>query len=248
MLLPLLLSKIRRRELAKLSLQQLAALGLLGIVYYALTQGALFLGLNYLPANMLSLVLSLSGITIALSGSLFLEEKLSTVQRTGVAVSIAGALIYFGSIQELSAVGLLVALFALISNTASATLGRAVNRSEEISPLLVTVVSMGIGAIGLLLAGLATEPFPALRMSDILIIMWLAAVNTAVAFTLWNHTLRTLTAAQSSVINNSDCVSGLDFLRRKTRRIADRWAACRGRGNDTGTSFAASSLGSIETI
>ena len=28
-------------------------------------------------------------------------------------------------------------------------------------------------------------------------------VNTALAFTLWNHTLRTLTAVESSVINNT---------------------------------------------
>jgi drug/metabolite transporter (DMT)-like permease len=31
---------------------------------------------------------------------------------------------------------------------------------------------------------------------------WLAIVNTAVAFTLWNHTLRTLSAVESSIINN----------------------------------------------
>jgi drug/metabolite transporter (DMT)-like permease len=31
----------------------------------------------------------------------------------------------------------------------------------------------------------------------------LALVNTAVAFTLWNHTLRTLPAMESTVINNT---------------------------------------------
>ncbi len=33
------------------------------------------------------------------------------------------------------------------------------------------------------------------------IIIWLAVINTAFAFTLWNHTLRTLTAVELSVIN-----------------------------------------------
>ena len=32
---------------------------------------------------------------------------------------------------------------------------------------------------------------------------WLAVVNTAFAFTLWNHTLRTLTAIESNVMNNT---------------------------------------------
>lgn len=31
----------------------------------------------------------------------------------------------------------------------------------------------------------------------------MAIVNTAFAFTLWNHTLRTLTAVESSMINNT---------------------------------------------
>jgi drug/metabolite transporter (DMT)-like permease len=38
---------------------------------------------------------------------------------------------------------------------------------------------------------------------NVLIITWLAVVNTAFAFTLWNHTLQTLDAFESSVINNT---------------------------------------------
>jgi drug/metabolite transporter (DMT)-like permease len=34
------------------------------------------------------------------------------------------------------------------------------------------------------------------------IIAWLAVVNTAATFTIWNHIQRTLTAVESSVINN----------------------------------------------
>ena len=36
-----------------------------------------------------------------------------------------------------------------------------------------------------------------------LAVAWLAVVNTALAFTLWNHTLRRLTAIESSLINNT---------------------------------------------
>jgi drug/metabolite transporter (DMT)-like permease len=35
------------------------------------------------------------------------------------------------------------------------------------------------------------------------IVVWLAAVNSALAYTLWNRTLRTLSAMESSILNNT---------------------------------------------
>jgi len=203
LLLPLLLAPRRRAELRSLARRDWERLALLGLVYYTLTQGAQFVGLNYLPATTLSLMLTLSGISIALAGKLFLGEGLSSLQWGGVVVSIAGALVYFGNIAGLSALGLLLGVAALVANTGGAVLGRAINRTAAISPLLITVVSMGFGAPLLLAAGVASEPFPALDLEAVLLILWLAAVNTALAFTLWNLTLRTLSAAQSSMINNT---------------------------------------------
>ena len=52
-------------------------------------------------------------------------------------------------------------------------------------------------------AGLSWQGMPALNWGSWAVIVWLALVNTALAFTLWNHTLRTLTAAESSVVNNT---------------------------------------------
>jgi drug/metabolite transporter (DMT)-like permease len=62
---------------------------------------------------------------------------------------------------------------------------------------------MGIGAPPLLLAGIAGQGLPALNAQGIAILAWLAVVNTALAFTLWNRTQRTLSAVESSVINNT---------------------------------------------
>ena len=62
---------------------------------------------------------------------------------------------------------------------------------------------MAVGGAALLLAGVALEGWPRLDGVGWLIVAWLAIVNTAVAFTLWNHTLRTLTAVESSVVNNT---------------------------------------------
>ncbi|MGH2544638.1 MAG: DMT family transporter, partial [Ardenticatenaceae bacterium] len=91
----------------------------------------------------------------------------------------------------------------VIANAASAVLGRAVNRAGNVSPLTVTFVSMGIGALLLLLTGVIGSGIPPLSWQSWAIIGWLALVNTAFAFTLWNQTLRTLTAVESSIINST---------------------------------------------
>jgi drug/metabolite transporter (DMT)-like permease len=198
-----LLRPTARQELRSLSRSEWFVLALLGVVYYTVTQGAQFVALEYLPANTLSLLLSLSSIVIALLGLLFLSERMSALQWLGVMISLAGAFIYFGNFSGGGTLGLAWAAVCVIATSISAIQGRAANRLATRSPFTITLVSMGIGAFLLLAAGLLTEPFPALSARDWLIIAWLAAVNTAYAFVLWNHTLRTLTAAQSGVINNT---------------------------------------------
>jgi drug/metabolite transporter (DMT)-like permease len=69
--------------------------------------------------------------------------------------------------------------------------------------VLITTVSMGLGGAVLLAVGLAWQGLPALSLAQWAIVAWLATVNTAFAFTLWNHTQRTLTAMESSVINGT---------------------------------------------
>ena len=47
------------------------------------------------------------------------------------------------------------------------------------------------------------QGLPKLGPQSWAIVAWLAVVNTAFAFTLWNRTLRTLSATESSVINGT---------------------------------------------
>jgi drug/metabolite transporter (DMT)-like permease len=203
LLLPFLLRRGGAAELRTLTGRDWLNLAALGLVYYTLTQGAQFLALSLMPANTLSLLLSLSSVSIALLGLWLLAERLGGTHWLGIALALAGALIYFGSFGELPAPVWAVGALAVFSNSFAAVMGRSVNRRQDLSPLLVTVVSMGIGSLLLLAWGLATEPFPSLGLREWILVFWLASVNTALAFTLWNHTLRTLSAAQSSVINNT---------------------------------------------
>jgi drug/metabolite transporter (DMT)-like permease len=67
---------------------------------------------------------------------------------------------------------------------------------------MITFISMGVGAVVLLALGVLVQGFGRLDLQSWLLIAWLAIVNTAFAFTLWNHTLRTLSAVESSILNS----------------------------------------------
>jgi len=204
-LLPfVLLDAGKRQELKGLSGREWAWLALLGLVYYTLTQGAQYLALAFLPAAMVSLLLSLTSITIGAAGIILLREKPSGMQWAGVALASLGVGVYFLplALQTGQAVGLAFGAVCVIANTAASLLGRHVNRQGRLSPLIVTFVSMGIGAGVMLGIGLATAGLGSLTWKEWAIVLFLAVVNTAFAFTLWNNTLRTLTAVESGVLNN----------------------------------------------
>ncbi|MBI3159768.1 MAG: DMT family transporter [Chloroflexi bacterium] len=195
----------RRTALSRLGGRDWLWLGVYGFVFYAVTQGAQFLGLQLLPAITFSLLLNFSAPLVALLAIPFIRELPSGIQWLGIGVFLAGVGIYFypALVPAGPAAGLLVAAVNVLATSAAAVMGRALNHRTHANALTVTAVSMGIGSTALLAAGLALEPWPVLGSAEWLNILWLAVVNTAFAFTLWNHTLRTLTATQSSMINNS---------------------------------------------
>ncbi len=114
-------------------------------------------------------------------------------------------LVYFYpvSLPRQEVVGLIVVGVGLLANALSSILGRQVNRGGELEPLTITVVSMGVGGVVLLIGGVLVQGLPRLTSLHWAMILWLAVVNSAFAFTLWNRTLRTLSAMESSIINNT---------------------------------------------
>ena len=190
------------RALPAKSWGQLAALGL---VFYTLTQGGQFLTLNHLEAVTFSLLLNFSAVLVAFIGLMVLQEIPSPWQWAGILLFLAGVVVYFYPvfIPAGQTLGLTLAGLTVGANAAAAVLGRSVNRQGALPPLVVTVISMGIGALILLGIGLGIQGLPPLSPTGWLIIGWLAVVNTALAFTLWNITLRTLSAVESSIINNT---------------------------------------------
>lgn len=177
----------------------------LGVLFYAVTQGASFVALAYLPAVTVNLIWNFSSVTVAVLGIIWLSEIPTPFQWGGILLALVGAGIYFlpVAIPSSQTIGIVVSLLGVLANALSSILGRDVNRTLDIPPLVVTVISMGAGSVLLLGTGLAVEGLPAINLRGWAIILWLAVVNTAFAFTLWNQTLRTLTAIESSIINST---------------------------------------------
>ena len=192
-------------ELKHLSGAHWRKLILLGFVFYTFTQGAQFLGLSLLPSVTVSLMLNFTPIIVAVMGIFLLNEKPTRLQWLGSVLFIVGILIYFLPISLLDSevLGIAVMLIGVIANSGAAILGRDINRKRNISPLMVTFISMGIGALLLLLIGLYNDPFPEIGRTNWLYLIWLAVINTAFAFTLWNLTLQNLRAMESSIINGT---------------------------------------------
>jgi drug/metabolite transporter (DMT)-like permease len=204
-LLIVLLFNKAKSEIGSLSKQKWGTFILLGFLFYATTQGASFVALYYLPAVTVNLIWSFSSVAVALLGIIWLAEKPTRFQWIGILLALLGAAIYFYpvTIPQAQYFGVIIALVGVGANAFSSILGRSINRIKEHHPLVVTVISMGAGSILLLGVGLYTEGIPIIDIKGWGIILLLAILNTAFAFTLWNHTLRTLSAVESSIINST---------------------------------------------
>jgi drug/metabolite transporter (DMT)-like permease len=201
-LLAVALLRDPKRGLAALPRRMWARLAVLGLLLYTVTQSAVFVSLAYLPSVTANLLWSFTSILVALLGIVWLSERPTLLQWGGMLLALLGAWVYFYpvAIPAAQILGVLAVLVGISSNAVAAIIGRDVNRSHLHRPLHVTVISMGAGSVAMLITGLVVEGMPAISLRSALIIVWLAAVNTAFAFTLWNQTLRTLTAMESSII------------------------------------------------
>jgi drug/metabolite transporter (DMT)-like permease len=173
-LLPVAAARGHLSTLRTLDARTWTRLAVLGLLLYAATQGAQFVALDRLPAVTTSLLLSFTAILVALMGVVLLREHPDRLQWIGLAAYLAGVVWYFYPPQIAT--------------------GEAIGLAAALVGVLANALSSVLGrAVNL----------PRLSVTNWLVIGWLAAVNSAFAFTLWNRTLRVLSAMESSIINNT---------------------------------------------
>ena len=145
-------------------------------------------------------------LVLLLSIPLLRDEIPSLFQIIVILIGILGVIIYFYPVEipEGELLGLLFAFICLLANALSSIAGRSLNRTKTIPPIAITAISMLSGSFLLLTAGIISEGFPtALAIMSITYSLWLSIVNTAIAFTIWNKTMQSLRAVDSTLINST---------------------------------------------
>jgi drug/metabolite transporter (DMT)-like permease len=175
-----------------------------GICGYTVAQGFQFVGLYYLPAVTTSFLLNFNPFLVLILGTALLGERASAAQLGGLGLAILGAWAFFG--ESASAGGqLLGVVIVLVSGFGWAVyvvVVRMLQREGEFESLRLTTVTMGVGVVGMIILTLFSGEYAPLNTEGILIVVWLATVNTALAFFLWNWTLKAIPAYELTVLQD----------------------------------------------
>jgi drug/metabolite transporter (DMT)-like permease len=116
-------------------------------------------------------------------------------------VALAGSALYLspglaaGDPLALVVIGLGVVAFGVF-----VVLSRALARERHVPTLPLTALPLGFGGGLLLAVALPLERAAPPALEGWVAVFWLALVNTAVAYFLYNHSLRTLTVLELNVL------------------------------------------------
>ncbi|MBN1786727.1 MAG: EamA family transporter [Candidatus Methanofastidiosa archaeon] len=189
-------------SMQRVALAKYIALGFFG---YFIAQGLQFFGLYYLQAITVTFLLNMTPIFVLLIGSATLKELPDKRQFVGIGILLVGvALFFYGEgLMFDQRLGILLTLASGLGWAIYMTLTRSMVRGSDDSPVVLTSISMASGAIMMTLASFATQGTPDISGHGVIVIAWLALVNTAAAFFLWNRALRNLKAYEQSILQNS---------------------------------------------
>lgn len=201
MLFPLLL--IRKAKIGPISKNLWLRLTLIGISSYTIGNGAMFWGLKYIPATTGSLMMGLIPLLVLIGAALFLKEIPTGWQILGVFISLLGSGIFFsGGFQPGEPQGLAILAAGLVGFMAFSLLGRGIARDGSLDTLTLTALPLLIGGVVTLIAAFGLEGLPTFSRQSVFIVLWLALVNTALGYWIYNRALRTLTALEMNMVMN----------------------------------------------
>lgn len=176
---------------------------LIGISAYTIGNGALFWGLKSIPATTGSFLLSLIPLLVLAGGAFLLKEIPTRWQIFGVFLSLLGSILFFSSgLKPGEPKGIVIVVCGLAGFLAFSLLGRRIARERKLDTLTLTTLPLMIGGILSLVIALFVEGIPRFNESSLLIVLWLAVVNTALAYMVYYHSLRELTALEMNMIIN----------------------------------------------
>lgn len=176
----------------------------IGLSAYTIGNGAMFWGLKYLPATIVSFLMSLIPLMVLGAGAIWLQEVPTAWQVVGVVVSLSGGILFFSpGLGDVHPVGLGTTMIGMVGATVFVILSRGIAREREVGTLSLTAIPLAFGGAMLLLIALPLEGIPHSSSLTVWgIVLTLALVNTALGYVLYNHALQTLTALEMHMILN----------------------------------------------
>ena len=202
LLLPFMVAR-RRKASNSISSYIWIRLFVMGICAYAIGNGALFWGLKYLPAATVSFLMSISPLLILSASMIWLKEFPTRYQVVGIIIVFIGGTLFFSiGLSPGELVGIVIVIAGLIGLTAFGILGREIARNKKIDTLTLTTIPLGFGGGFLLLVAFLVEGLPGFSMLAWGVVIWLAIINTAVGYLLYNHSLKILTALEMNATLN----------------------------------------------
>lgn len=224
-----------------------ALMGLSGVALFGLCQNV---GLRYADVATASLIQGAIPILTVLVAALVLGERLSGPRLTGVVASLGGVaalVLGGGSDLGLAALGNLLPLASAVSFAAYTVLGRRAFAGGALALLAGAMRYAVLGLLPVAAVELALVGMAAPTLRDLLLVLYLGAGCSALAFALAAYGLRHLEAGQAAVFGNLKPLLGLALaavfldarltpghLASGTVVLAGVWLATRPHGNGPG--------------
>ena len=173
----------------------------LGVSAYVVGNGALVFALKYLPATTVSFLMGLLPLFMLFAGILWLKEHPTRQQVLGLLLSlIGGGLFFWLGLRPGEPLGIAIMATGLIGFTLFGVLGRDIAKRRRLDTLTLTALPLAVGGGILLLIAMLLEGIPLASAYSWAIVLWLAIINTASAYLLYNHSLQVLTALEMTVM------------------------------------------------
>jgi drug/metabolite transporter (DMT)-like permease len=175
-----------------------------GLGGYTVAQGLQFVGLYYLPAVTTSFLLNFNPFFVLLLGVGLLGEGATLPQFGGLALALVGAWAFFSQQAALGGqtLGVLIVVVSGLGWAFYTVVVRMLQKSGSVGSLRLTTTTMGVGVIGMVVLTAITGQYAQLTSNGILIIVFLATANTALAFFLWNWSLKAIPAYELTVLQD----------------------------------------------
>jgi drug/metabolite transporter (DMT)-like permease len=197
--------QFRKRRKSRLNLNQIGVFLVLGFTGFFIAQGFQFLGLFFLNSVTVTFILNLTPLFVLGLSILFLDEWPSTTQLFGILLTVFGVIIFFyNTLADFGMVtGVLITLISGVGWAFYIIISRRYLSKNNENVITITSISMLLGAFMLIGATGITGNLVNVSFNGWMIILWLSIANTAVAFFLWNHALKTLKAVEQSILQNT---------------------------------------------